>query len=147
MKTLNNYSLLLLAVAICFISCKKDKATQWSGNYMATVRYQLYNYSDTTTPIKDTTYKMVLLTVNKSDGSSRKNAIVDITFYSAHVNLTSMNHLPVNDGKINYYTTDSGVPFVRTWKGDFTDDSLNLLYREEDTIMYISQWDIKAIKK
>jgi hypothetical protein len=90
---------------------------------------------------------MVLLTVNKSDGSSRKNAIVDITFYSAHVNLTSMNHLPVNDGKINYYTTDSGVPFVRTWKGYFTDDSLNLLYREEDTIMYISQWDIKAIKK
>lgn len=147
MKTLSFYSLLLIAAAIYFTSCKKDTIAQWSGNYMATVRYQLYNYADTTTPVKDTTYKMVLLTVSKSSGSTRKKAIADITFYSAHINLTSMNNLPVNDGSINYYTTDNGVPFVRTWNGSFSNDSLHLIYREEDTIMYIANWDIKAVKK
>lgn len=138
---------LLLVLAIFYTSCKKDIDAQWGGNYMATVRYRLYDYPDTITPVKDTTYKMVLLTVGKSAGSSRKNAAVDVTLYSAYVNLSSMNNLPVSDGKINYSTSDSAQAFVRTWTGNFTNDSLNLSYREEDTLMYVSDWDIKAVKK
>ena len=147
MKTCTVTGWLLVSLIILVTSCQKDEAGQWKGNYMATVRYRLYNYADTTTPVKDTTYKLVLLTVSKSDSSTRNDTKVDITFYSATSNITSMVNIPVNDGKINYYTSGKGVPFIRTWKGDFTNDSLNLIYREEDTIMYISNWDIKAVKR
>ncbi len=140
---LSSFCILLSVLAL---SCEKDIAAKVAGKYTGTVRYKQYRYPDELTPIKDTLFTDVLITVSQSENSKRKASKINLSFNTNQFYVTPTNDIVIKDGQVNYYTSERGVTVSNQWDGSVKEDSLKLIYKREDHIKFVSEYIFEAKK-
>jgi len=142
----NALFLFCFLLSVLATSCEKDIAAKVLGTYKGTVRFKQYRYPDGVTPIKDTLFMDVLITVSQSESSKRKASKINLSFNTNQFHVTPTSDIPIIDGYVKHYTSEKGAAISNNWDGSIKEDSLKLIYKSADHIKYVQEYIFEAKK-